>query len=115
MRRGHDVGPFVVVGMGRSGSSYVGGVLHRAGIDMGKEVKPADAYNQAGYYEDLEVLQAHEAWLRELNLEFGSVRLNFPLEVGPKRRKWIQEFVARREGESVTWGLKVPGILFFWA
>lgn len=107
-------GPFIVIGMGRSGTSYVAGVLHEAGIDMGAELKPADEQNEAGYFEDLEILGLHQRWLEERGMSFVTVSDEFPLEVDAERREKIRSYVERREGTGRPWGLKAPGILFFW-
>jgi hypothetical protein len=107
-------GPFIVIGMGRSGTSYVASVLHEAGIDMGEELKPADEQNEAGYFEDLEVLRMHQSWLEERGMSFVSVSDEFPLELDAARREKISSYIERRESSSRPWGLKAPGILFFW-
>jgi hypothetical protein len=100
--------------MGRSGTSYVGSILDRAGVDMGRRLKPADEHNESGYFEDLDALRMHERWLEELGLSFVSVDERFPIDPGPERREQVEAFVARREREAEHWGLKAPGILFFW-
>lgn len=107
-------GPFVVVGMGRSGTSYVSSVLHGAGVVMGRELKPADEHNERGYFEDLDALRMHQEWLERLGLSFVSLDDRFPLDPGDEGRARVDEFVRRRESELARWGLKAPGILFFW-
>jgi hypothetical protein len=71
--------PFVVIGMGRSGTSYGGSILADAGLEMGSRLKPADERKIAGYFEDLDVLEMHERWLARRGLTFGSIH-SFPLD-----------------------------------
>jgi hypothetical protein len=56
----------------------------------------------------------HQAWLEERGLSFVSLDERFPLDPGPEGRAQIVEFVRRREQQTERWGLKAPGILFFW-
>jgi len=100
--------------MGRSGTSYVASILDQAGVDLGRELKPADEHNERGYFEDLEALRMHQGWLEERGLSFVSLDERFPLDPGPEGRAQVAEFVRKREHETEQWGLKAPGILFFW-
>ena len=43
----------VVLGMHRSGTSLVAGLLHRAGVYMGTYFRAPDAANPSGYFEDI--------------------------------------------------------------
>jgi hypothetical protein len=107
-------GPFIVLGMGRSGTSYIGSVLAANGIDMGAELKTADEQNRNGYFEDVETTRMHEHWLARRGLNLASVHAGFPLEVDPDEQALISAYVARREASADRWGVKAPGILFFW-
>ena len=113
-RRSPAKGPFIVVGMGRSGTSYVGAILHAEGIGMGDALKPPDEHNQSGYFEDLEATQMHAQWLAQRGLTFASVSGDFPLETTPDETQAIRSYITRRERSARRWGLKAPGILFFW-
>jgi len=44
----------VVLGMHRSGTSLVAGILSALGVNMGTRFRPPDIHNQTGYYEDLD-------------------------------------------------------------
>ncbi|HEV8601945.1 MAG TPA: glycosyltransferase [Gaiellaceae bacterium] len=107
-------GPFIVFGMGRSGSSYVANALHRSGYRMGEELKAPDGQNEAGYYEDLETLRLHESWLAERGLDLGTVSERFPIDPTDSMRAEVAALVARREARPQPWGAKPPGVLFFW-
>jgi hypothetical protein len=49
--------------MHRSGTSLVASLLQRSGCYMGEAMLPADAYNRAGYFEDLEFLDLNRRML----------------------------------------------------
>ena len=55
---------FVVLGMHRSGTSAVSGVLHQLGIQMGKRLMPPSPDNPKGYFEDLDFVGVNEGILR---------------------------------------------------
>jgi hypothetical protein len=114
VRERSQEGPFVVVGMGRSGTSYVASVLEASGIRMGGELKAADEHNPRGYFEDVETTRMHVQWLERRGLTLASVSDSFPLEPSAEERQAIASYVARREAAGELWGVKAPGILFFW-
>ena len=45
----------IVLGMHRSGTSLIAGVLHEMGVNMGSNLMKADEYNPKGYFEDIEI------------------------------------------------------------
>jgi hypothetical protein len=106
-------GPFIVIGMGRSGTSYLGSLLDATGIAMGAELKPADEHNARGYFEDIETTRVHERWLERRGLTLASSD-SVPLAVDPDERDAIAAYIARRGSTGDRWGVKAPGILFFW-
>ncbi len=53
--------PVIVLGMHRSGTSAVAGVLHKLGVEMGTDLMLGDSEaNPAGYYEDRPVMKLNE-------------------------------------------------------
>ncbi len=81
---------------------------------MGRALKPPDEHNRAGYFEDLEVTRMHEAWLAARSLTLASVDDRFPLETTREEADLVTSYIGGREAEARPWGLKAPGILFFW-
>ena len=53
-------GSVIVAGMHRSGTSLTAGLLARLGIDMGRDLVPADRANPRGYFEDVELVRFHQ-------------------------------------------------------
>ncbi len=52
---------YVITGCGRSGTSAVAKLLHRAGISVGHDLVPADASNADGYFEERAVVAVNDA------------------------------------------------------
>jgi hypothetical protein len=54
--------PYLVVGTGRSGTSFVAGIMHNdMGIHMGKEFPPANESNPDGFWEDMDFYNLNTA------------------------------------------------------
>jgi len=115
----------LVGGMHRSGTSMVGGMLASLGVDMGRNLIPADSANQRGYFEDADVVAFHGRMFRRLmpkaavghvdwgwaeNAELDRARL---AELDAEAR----DVVARRTRPDGCWGFKDPRatvVLDFW-
>jgi hypothetical protein len=80
----------VVLGLYRSGSSAVAGVLHHLGVYMGSHFDPPNANNIYGYWEDLEFKKLHKEMLEGKDVE----------------EKYC-ELIEKRE-EKPIWGVKDP-------
>jgi hypothetical protein len=52
---------FLVLGVPRTGTSCVAGVLHYLGISMGSNLRPAQPMNAAGFFTDLDFENLHLA------------------------------------------------------
>ena len=52
---------YIITGCGRSGTSAVAKLLHRAGISVGRDLVPADASNADGYFEERAVIAVNDA------------------------------------------------------
>ena len=69
--------PLLVVGMHRSGTSMVGGMLSAAGVSLGEELIPADGANARGYFEDAAVVDFHGRLFRHLSSLFVRLELRY--------------------------------------
>ena len=56
----------LVVGMHRSGTSALSGVLNLLGIDLPRELHPADEHNERGYFEGQAYIDFHERLLARI-------------------------------------------------
>lgn len=59
---------FIVCGSGRSGTSAVAQLLHRAGLSVGHDLVEADEHNTEGYFEERQVIKINQAILHAAGL-----------------------------------------------
>jgi len=92
--------PIMIVGVGRSGTSVVAGILRQLGFFMGFEFMPAPKANPLGCWEDKELF--------ELNMAFYNKQINLT--------QWFSGFVKfkeKREKLDRPWGFKEPNLSLF--
>ena len=81
-----SISPLVlVVGMHRSGTSMLGGILQKLGVGLPGELVSADEHNPAGYYEWDRVVSIQERLLIDLDRWWPSLQGCQPLPEG-----WLQ-------------------------
>jgi hypothetical protein len=103
--------PIIVLGMHRSGTSLIAGMLHGIGISMGDSFLDADSYNPKGYFEDTEFL-----WINKGILEnSGGIWYDPPTveemaKGGKKFWNTIDKTINRKREKSGrnSWGWKDP-------
>ncbi|HLA78133.1 MAG TPA: sulfotransferase family protein, partial [Vicinamibacteria bacterium] len=78
----------VVLGMHRSGTSALTGLLGLLGVELGSNLHPANEFNQAGYFEHLDLLDVHERLFRALGSSWDDPR---PLPLGWPQVPAVQE------------------------
>lgn len=98
----------LVLGVPRSGTSCVAGVLHKIGVDMGAgHFQPRDKFNPRGYYEDLRWRYANQRITgRGYSLKAANVQ-----GVG-KAQRMIYRKLARECKAKPLWGIKDPWLCF---
>ncbi len=102
----------LVLGMHRSGTSVVAGLLHESGIAMGTErtflPRPSDE-NLLGFYEDARFRVVNDALLARSRYRVKSWRLPVP-DVGETRvlAPAMRALVRRRQAQGEPWGWKDP-------
>lgn len=98
----------IVLGMHRSGTSLVSGILTKLGINMGDKLFPKDPHNPFGHFEDIEFLR-----LNERILDSAGGHCNEPptydsiMDQQSIFDKEIIELI-RRKSERKVWGWKDP-------
>lgn len=114
----------LVLGLPRSGTSMIAGILHHLGVFMGNQLTPADKRNPNGFFENLHFINFHaratstmtftdivNTWKRVQNGE------TFPLnkDVDEARRSAVRE--SYKAIISITaqgheyWGIKDPRLI----
>jgi hypothetical protein len=101
----------VVLGMGRSGTSLVAGILEILGVNMGDSLKQASKSNPKGYFEDLDFVHLMEEIFQ--NAKKGGNYWNPPTheEILAQRDKFddrIRRLVSKKQSENQIWGWKMP-------
>jgi hypothetical protein len=97
----------LVLGMHRSGTSAVGGMLSQAGFDPPSDLMDANAVNPRGYWESQGLFHLHEALLARLGSAWDQPeRLPPGWEDSEASRAWRQETL--RHLERIFAGAKAP-------
>lgn len=82
----------VILGMHRSGTSALAGVLHTLGLHAGNKLLPANDFNARGYFECADIVAAHDELLDSLGSSWDDAR---PLPEGWQYSSALQEAKAR--------------------
>ena len=104
----------IVLGMHRSGTSALAGILHHLGVELGERLMDASADNPRGYWEHRDVVAVDQRLMTELGRAWD--------DIGPLPPGWENGAAAARAGCELTtilardfagmalWGLKDPPI-----
>lgn len=104
----------IVLGMHRSGTSALAGVLYQLGINLSDNLLPPQDDNKKGFWEHKDIYQIHEKLLKDLHSSWDDVR-------GLPDKWWTSDIVAPYEekilkilqrdfSNSAFWGIKDPRI-----
>ncbi len=98
----------VVLGMHRSGTSMVAGILHKLGVHMGDEMLGKNKSNPTGHFEDVEFFTLSERILKAA----GGKWQNPPqkekiLKAGKKFSEEIKHIIEKKSKRKI-WGWKDP-------
>ena len=91
----------VILGVPRSGTSAVAGVLHHLGVFMGEQFNRPNNANPKGFFEDLEVVELHNKFLD--NGKFPETTI---LTEDTEKMSSYKEFARKRESLGRVWGFK---------
>jgi len=98
----------LVLGVPRSGTSCVAGVLHQLGCDMGAgHFQPTDKFNPKGYFEDLRWRYANQ----RITGKGYSLRAANVAHIGTVQKKTYRA-LARKRKDTPLWGIKDPWLCF---
>ena len=107
----------LVLGMHRSGTSALAGMLNFAGLDLGGNLTPGRADNPKGYFEHDEIWQIHEQLMKEIGSNWNDIR-SFP----PRWREMsavtlaigqLSAVLHRDFTDKPLWGVKDPRLSRF--
>jgi GT2 family glycosyltransferase len=102
----------VVLGMHRSGTSALTGVLHRLGVALGEHLMPATVDNPRGYWEHADIVKVHERFMTALGRNWDELR---PLpggfeksDAGRLAGAELTALLYRDFAGAPLWGVKDP-------
>ena len=112
---------FIVLGMHRSGTSVLTGVLRLLGIDLGSNFLPPNKDNLTGFWEHQEIYQIHENLLADLGSGWDDFRFLpdkwWESDLIVHHRLELRRLIERDFAKSPMWGIKDPRmcrLLKFW-
>ena len=102
----------IVLGMHRSGTSALTGMLHHLGVTLGERLMPASPDNPRGYWEHSDIVSAHERLMATLGWAWDDVR-SLPAgfergEAAQAAGRELAAIVSRDFACAPLWGLKDP-------
>lgn len=84
----------IVLGMHRSGTSAIAGMLKHLGVRFGRHLMPAmPGINDKGFYEDLKIVQRNEAILAQLDRQW--------LDFSPMPNDWWQMSIMQQHQQAI--------------
>ena len=102
----------LVLGMHRSGTSALTGMLHHLGVALGGNLMPASPDNPRGYWEHADIVAAHEQILAGLGSDWDDIRAlpeGFEhSETAAEGRRKLAAILGRDFDGAALWGLKDP-------
>jgi O-antigen biosynthesis protein len=102
----------IVLGMHRSGTSAIAGMLHHLGVALGSRLMPASTENLRGYWEHVDIVTLHDAVLAALGRRWSDVRaLPAGWETGApaqEARRLLRRILTRDFAGLAVWGVKDP-------
>lgn len=99
----------VVLGMHRSGTSMVSGLLHKMGVNMGERLLKGGVSNPKGYFEDLDFLALNRHILKESDGSWNNPPLKKKLQKSiDKNQNKIKKIINIKNKKSKLWGWKEP-------
>lgn len=102
----------VILGMHRSGTSAMTKVVNILGYDVGEKLLPANKFNAKGYWENIDIVESNEEYLKSLGYSWDDTRL-LPDVVNSednlhKYKKKIIKIIETQYSNSEYWAIKDP-------
>ena len=102
----------IILGMHRSGTSALSGLLNRAGIDFGNNLIPPNNDNPTGFFEDWDILKMNNFMLEAQNSSWYSIKpLNKSWKNLSRSKKRLTHYLKRKISKSNIYGIKDPRII----
>ncbi|RHW27872.1 hypothetical protein D0Z08_06155 [Nocardioides immobilis] len=102
----------IVAGFHRSGTSMTAQVLSRAGLHLGDALLLPDAFNRDGFFEDADIVEAHDDLLADAGHNWQYVDDDLPPVPGHRLAN-LRRMAAERDRRHAVWGFKDPRVCLF--
>lgn len=110
---------WVVIGIMRSGTSFISSVLHKGGISMGIRFQdPHPTFQPNGFWEDLDFLEINERILSHFGARAGSGMLfnqkpkpDEIIQIASRYKNQMADLVNSRVDSYQNWGFKDPRLI----
>lgn len=103
----------LIVGMHRSGTSYLGSLFSAAGVHLGDRLLGQSRGNQKGHFEDHDFLSFHERCLHSHGLGTEGYATAERTAVPERLRQDALRLIASRRERGTLWGWKDPRTTLF--
>ena len=101
----------LVLGMHRSGTSTLMGILNKMGLPIGDNLMPPTNANPKGYFENMDFVYGNEAILRNCNSSWDNVKKIFNSNVlMTPQNKSIVNFLLEKYKNYEVFGVKDPRV-----
>lgn len=111
MSTSHQQTCFIVLGMHRSGTSVLTGVLSHAGISLGKNLLGAAKDNPKGFHENAEILRINEEFLQTISSSWDDILLDRKVVESAVTDEYVQKAVQCLQsefGDTPCFAIKDP-------
>lgn len=98
---------YVILGMHRSGTSFIAKALNDMGVNMGSRLLPANKWNPQGHFENLDFVELNTDILEKAGGSWRDVPTDEAVTIaGDKFREAIKEVIKKSKDD--LWGVKDP-------
>ncbi|MFB6343394.1 sulfotransferase [Saccharicrinis sp. FJH62] len=112
-----DSNILIILGMHRSGTSFLGQWLNKCGLNIGQNLMGAHETNKDGHFEDMDFLHFHEEILKRNDIPYGGLQKLKGLrglELTQDEKDKMKELVLTKVQMSDSdWGWKDPRTCLF--
>ena len=110
---GQSLGPLVICGMHRSGTSLTASLFGGAGVNLGDRLFGPNVGNSLGHFEDVDFLEFHMRALHSLGCNYeGYVTRSLP-PLADEFTTEARQIIADRSASGRLWGWKEPRTTLF--
>ena len=104
---------FLVMGLPRSGTSMVAGVLHNLGVWMGEEFVPHESANENGFFENLVLVRYHSTATQTNTFDqiidvWDKVQTGEKYHLVSGQRSMYEFEIDNYDNNYLNWGFKDP-------